>query len=754
MAENHAFNSVKVDTGSIKRSKFNFSHPASFSLPFGWVAPTMCQKMIQNSKHVVSSKQLCRVKPLVLPVSQGQIEVQTLHQFVGMSDIYRHYGEFQSKQPYQGASNALVTFTHLPRMRLCDLSSYVLVGAKFCTFMDTGVSFNGLRQYKLPNSAEQSNILTALHSYIGHGSCMTKSASAAFNVRYTDYLDTVLNYRCYIDIFNPLWHYTGVSAAPCIPVYNLGGSDNIFDDSLVNLENYDFVIERSDLVLGSDTSPTNIAFAIKLSDYGKRLAFILEMLGYGIDFGSTTDVDLTRLFAEYIAYFGAFGLTKYQNYESTPCAKFLRMYEEGSTMFGYVELTYPSTNVIPDPSMLNDVFVQVLNDIVTQFATDKVDYIASHRISDVTSVNETGWLDNIVYATGGSALSVGQRSGSADDHSAVQLSSMAPYIDRVNHTQVDADLLKLMYKITNRNTVAGRRIAELLRAGGYGKFVDEQKSHFIGRTSYAIDIADINATADATSAAGRTSSLGAYVGKGVGGQDSGKKFVYETDEVGYWITLTCVLPDSSYCQQTDLTVLDTTPEKQFSSEFDSLGYEIHPKRVYLNSRDWTHLDSNGSPLDNGFGLVPALMRYKVSRGVIAGDFKRRSTRDEFLPFVLCRYIDVDNAYVKDRPISDTYGLSFTAFVSNLPLASQAWRFVNKYPWLANFERIFAFTGESPSGYTSSALMSRYIFCNFTDDYFECFTYYFYDCYMPALPIEQSYSTTEDNDGNGVDMSVA
>lgn len=759
MAENHAFNTVKVDNGTMKRSRFNLNHPASFTLPFGWVAPTMCQKMVQNSKHIVSSKQLCRLKPLVLPVSQGEIEVQTLHHFVGMSDIYRHYAEYQAKQPYQAASGSMVTMTKLPHMRLCDLSVYVLVGAKIGTYIDDAFSVNGLEQYHLPSVAEQTSIVNALQSLISQNYILAKGSNSPFDGRFPDYCDNTLSYRVYPEVFNPLWSVSGSKFT--IPCANLGGGGDIFNSDST-LENADYVLYRDDIVWQSgQTTPTPLAFTFSLSDYGKRLAFILDMLGYGVDFTSTEEVDLTRLFAEYIAYYGAFGLSKYTNYQSTPCAKFLRMYEEGCTMFDVVGLGYPSSNVIPDPTMLNTTFVQLLNDIVTQFATDKVDYISSHRISDVTTVNETGWLDNVVYATGGSALSIGQRSGSADDHTAVQLSTMSPYIDRVNHTQVDADLLKLLYKITNRNTVAGRRIAELLRAGGYGKYVDEQQSHFIGKSSYNINFADINATADATSAAGKTSYLGAYVGKGVGAAPDSeveKKFVWETDEVGYWITLTCVIPDSSYCQQTDLTVLDVEPEQQFSSEYDSLGYEIHPKRVYKNGSDWTVTGAShtSSPLDAGFGLVPREMRYKVSRGVIAGEFKRRPTRDEILPFVLCRYIDLDNKYVKS--VSSTgiaYGLSSTAKVTNAPLASQAWRFINKYPWLANFERIFAYLGDNwPAGYASAALMSRYIFASFTDDYFLCFTYYFHSAEMPALPIEQSYSTTDDNDGNGTDMSVA
>lgn len=150
------------------------------------------------------------------------------------------------------------------------------------------------------------------------------------------------------------------------------------------------------------------------------------------------------------------------------------------------------------------------------------------------------------------------------------------------------------------------------------------------------------------------------------------------------------------------------------------------------------------------------MRYKVGFNVVAGDFRRRSTRDQYLPFVLCRWLDLDDMYETGRTNDEEHGteivtLSNSQKLLDTPIAGDAWRYINLYPWLANFERIFAFDKKEDGPWLTSSLLSRYIYCGERYDYFQLYLRVMHNCSAEMLPVSDSYNTTDDNDGKGKTM---
>lgn len=388
--------------------------------------------------------------------------------------------------------------------------------------------------------------------------------------------------------------------------------------------------------------------------------------------------------------------------------------------------------------------------------TEAVDYIASHRRTDVICNDELGWVQNIVVAPDNLSDPNGAFSQSNTTYpNGTKASTNSVFINKVSHTQVDAQILQILWKNTNRQSVAGQELEKLLRAGGYGAYCDQQQSHFLGYYEFDIDVSDINATSDSVNTVtGKNSTLGQYVGKGIGAAKDPKSFTFETDEGGYWITLCAIVPDSDYCQGNDQTVYDIERTDQYQREFDAQGYELERRSVVKIGADVVN-PQNTSASQLPFGYEPRMMRYKVGRSCLAGNFRRRSTRDQYLPFVLSRWLDVDDIYEIREPIpyegyKDFYVKS-TQALADTPIAGDAWRYINLYPWLANFERIFAFDDKVRGAWLSSVLFQRYIYCGERYDYFMLFLTVAHSCRAEMLPTYDSWSTTDDNDGNGKSM---
>lgn len=751
MFQNNLASKRTVDIAHRKREKFDLHHTVATTMPFGFCQPIHTYKMIPNSKHNVSIKSLVRLTPMVAPTSSGRITMKMWHKFVGASDLYRNHASMLTAQPVAVASG-LKVMSKLPHIKHCHLSALVLTGCRFSIYERvSGGSGNFSETWKiLKNGTDITNTVSVIAANVSNPFVQSTSAGTRFAVKYADYVATG-NYAVKLSLFSTAFPDENIPTANKNSLGDSAFNYSYSAGNYVDIGSADYVFERT-MTSGGNTY--TYAIAVSLSDYGKRLQSILNGLGYNVDFNSQKYVDLTRFFAFYKAYYDTFGLCLYMNWESTNTMQFCRNWENGDTSFSPVGV-FNGT--------LDNLFVLCVNEVVGAYVTDAVDYISAHRKSDSVGVSDLGFVQNIVVASPNSALPYGafnQDANPENEPANVKTTTNAIFINQVSHTQVDADLLKLLYKSINRQTVAGRRIAELLRAAGYGAYIDNMHSSFIGMTEVDIDVSDINATADSSNnVTGNNSVLGEVAGKGVGFNQKWSKdnVQYETDEFGYWITLCACVPDSGYCQGVDTTIYDIDKFGQYAEEYDSLGYELTPKSVLVSGADWSIDGDNGS--DASFGLITRFARYKFARNIVNGDFKRRGRRDAFLPYTVDKFIQVNDAVttkVDDSAANYTqYNIRKTSRTSQLPIAGNAWRFVNRYPWLANFERIFTyFAPERTLDYNSTSDLSRYFYCASTEDNIMLFAMVNDDGYAPMLPVADSFGTTDDNDGHGVAMSQA
>lgn len=752
---NNKIGNIAIKTASRPRARFNLSHDVNTTFSFGDIQPAMCRLLPANSKTSVEVESLVRLAPLLSPTF-GRIKYKQYHHFVGMSTLTENFAPMMAQQ---AVSRSQGTFqpTDLPFCKLSYLSRLILIGAK-CTIYDgnNGGDDSGAQitvdLYKVTDinnlPARASSILSGAFasSYNASGSipAFDNYSGPTLNLQYifNDYSSG----QCIIPIANQTgWSFFDVqpSALTSFVYQTFSG-----DVTTVMLDSADYVVTRP------TTGTSNLTFAFRLSAFGKRLRKVLLGCGYQIDFRSDRQVSLMPLFATYKAYFDSFGLTLYNKWETTNVYKILR----------YTDNYYASADFnnwlmgVSSYLSLQSDFFRFINDVGNMWYTDSQDFVSAHITNTAVSSSTASENPRLISVDSSNSY---HPNVDYSDITQVLASLSNPnghaYIDAVKHGYLDSEYLKILYHRTNKNTIAGQRIAELLRAAGLGKYVDEDKSDFIGENETIVTISDVVSTSDTYQNNGGVKSgqvLGDYAGRGLEYNRS-KNFTFENAETGFWVTLVCIVPESGYCQAIDRSVTQRTPFDFYQPDFDALGYEATAKDMVVGAVDWSSPSSAVGSLFSSFGFVPTYSSMKVANNVLNGDFSLRGTRDSYLPFTLDKIISVGERAVYHDTALDTgdsngYRCYHLLRPSDLPTASPIWRYVGRYPWLGLYNRIFNQVGtqlESDPRYYwfDNSGYSKYIYLYNDYDNFLCHNIFNVQQWAPMLPIEKSFETYEEGE---------
>ena len=487
---------IAVHSSLRKREKFNFSHDVNTTADFGDCQPLMCRMVQANSKSKVGLESLVRLAPMLDPTF-GRISYKSWHYFVRMTDLTRNFTALMSQTSVTRKNGSEFKPTRLPHMNLGELSAMILFGAH-CTIwqrkggnpdnIDEPDSGDNIMRYELP---KDDNILTSSEildgclrasytnpsdrwidwfsdvRYLG-GYSGAKLNLGALTGQYSGWLNGTR--RIIIPLSNPtresLFDYAYSSGAP--DDYNYSG----LDVSPVSLESADEVITCV-LTDGSNTKHS-LAFAFRLSSYGKRLRKILLGLGYQIDFFSGTPVCLMPLMAYFKAYYDVFGLLLYENWENTACCKLLELYDQTNVddfadCFAYVS----NPDVTQSAQAFNKYWIEFLDDLSFTYVTDAQDWVSAHtRSIGVAPVPTQGFIDSFMSTQNSPTSAVTVPAENTETSYSV---NQQAFINRVFHGKLDSDLLKILAMNTNRETIAGKRVIELCRLQGLGDFVDKMK---------------------------------------------------------------------------------------------------------------------------------------------------------------------------------------------------------------------------------------------------------------------------------------
>lgn len=776
--KNNELGKVAIGSGRHPKSRFNLSHDVNSTYQFGEVQPVLFRDMIAGEKDVVDIESMVRLAPMVAPTF-GRIKHKEWHHFIPMKDLFPHYGNFLSETTFANSIS-----TKLPHMTLGALSYFCLVGSKMTIYYDKTSNTDpnnlekDLSEFRLfvqpdvnTTTTDVTNLLTWLLTdqgltspqmpfdfIINQNVAPWSAAHGNFvNLRYFNPLDKIL-------FASNAVSYTWRNSL-YIPTTNFDTTSWFdFADKTVTGTNYAYVTDLEPVLLDSadavladsikDSSNNNhdVLYAFRLSNFGKRLYKILVGLGYQLDFNSTQKVSLLPLFAFYKAWFDNFGLTRYKSWQDTAAYRILFKFDLNTS---YPNFDNIFVSGLPDgiTSVGYADFCEFIAELGNCWFTEETDFVTAHLISDI--IGPTG---NDMFTSVPDIVSQGVPNPVTSAYTSGQMTSYGPMLRPTaayyNNSRLSALKVKElmdMYRWCNRNTIAGKAIEDLLRAQGFGYFLYSCKSNFIGYTEQTVQVYDVVSSSDTYNSTSNDGALlGQYAGRGLG-YDKSKTMVFEADEDGYWIGLCAIVPESGYSQGLNPSLLALTKFDRYNPDLDGKYLTLSSKSVVQGSMPFGQRHLLGA-LQNAYGFIPIYTGLKIAQNVSNGGFSLRSQRDVFRPYMLDKVIDVGERRVVPTGSSSTSrDFEVMKIFKDLPVAGEYWKYLGRYPWLGNFDRIFAHAEVNTDllnqvTQLDSITDSSFEYCVVSDDNLMVHHVVNQVAYSPMLPIEQSFNT-QDEDGD-------
>lgn len=452
----------------------------------------------------------------------------------------------------------------------------------------------------------------------------------------------------------------------------------------------------------------HILVCVKLSEQGRELKKVLDVLGC-VPSPSQIDVpfNLLSLVAYYKAWFDIYNPQRNISWRGTFVYRMVDWMQEHNIN--------PATwlrfnNSDKKFSVFSD-FVNFLSWLFTHcsecFPSTDANYFSaaiSQFDSSSTTEGENPNYKNISFDEG--VINAGSKQG-ADYIGTPSTSSGggrlgdAPVIQFGSSTSTNAltwnavRLLRGLTKYINANSVLGQSVNKFISAHFGGIAGEDLNSTFAGSKVIDVKLGDVIQTATTTEA-----KAGEFAGVGYGAGDF--KISYKTKEAGYFFVLDSIIPQANYVQGCDYDSMLTKQLEFPTPEFDAIGYdkiirgEIYHSNVGFNTA--TSSDAFGVYGKNVFGYIPRYTGHKIKKSVLTGDFVLPGTRDLYAGFTLDNLISYD----VEKTSSTGTGMTITNVRPIQFTAGQDWRFVGKYKYRNNFDRIFYNPSDESANLTNAA----------------------------------------------------
>ena len=506
-----------------------------------------------------------------------------------------------------------------------------------------------------------------------------------------------------------------------------------------------------------------IRFVFKLSSFGKRLRKILIGLGYDMNLANDDNVSILPLIAFYKAWWDSYAPERVKNFYETAAWKVINASMTSATTADLT--TYFNSNNGTD---IKNFFIQFIADLGTCFATEKMDAISAatdnyYAGSNTTQDNAgktdiqysiTSALRDVIlknqeygggfgYAGGTGSVNVDNTSGTGYIANTIEnMTEITINGTSSQLTQPQIDAMKKAYKMMNKASVAGMAVEQILRSLGFGDYIEECKGKFINATDEPIKISDVVATA-----ATQEAQLGQYGGRGLG--FGSMQVSYSTKRHGYMIILSSIVPESGYINSPAHENEAISFESMFNPELDGLAYEAIQKKNITGSpliNDKTYADT--------FGFLPTYSQWKFMSNKANGDFSLNSMKKSLIPYTLDKYIPVADTNVYNESIiaSGTNAGSMeidcapSFKYSDLPNAGEEYRYINKFPWNGNYNRIFSAMDDGYEWSVFSKNNNQFLYNSFEYDNFLVHNVMNVNYWAHMKAIEESYGTYDEEHG--------
>lgn len=469
----------------------------------------------------------------------------------------------------------------------------------------------------------------------------------------------------------------------------------------------------ADYVVNYSVGSTEYMLCVRLNAIAQRLRKIFIGLGYDVlspVISQPLKVSLLPLLAFYKAYFETYFPTRDINFTQTSAFKLINLLSSSLK----VDLsTVENTNLFT---------AFLANELAFCFYASQDDYISIHNAKPL-NINSPAAINTL-----------DGQNHSVDASNGVVTTDVSDF----TVTQFQFKTLSLFSHYISKNSVIGQRVSQWLKTH-FNSDVENtffKDSNFVGRHSIPILVGDVFSTSDTAQADGTGEALGAYAGKGIGVGDYSFKF--HSSCHGYLFIFACIVPDSRTYQGTDSTLTALRRFELPTPEFDSVGYELTDKRTFISNNDL--FKASPSSETNGFGYVPRYTGFKYRKNIVNGDFSRRSKASTLDPYFLDRQLIANTLDSKDNvPVAIN---SHT-----LPVASPQWRFITRYGYLGNFNRIFIQNND----------LSETVGTQYKEEYVENFisqTLFNISLRDSLKPLKSSFDTfDEENDNNVSSVSA-
>ena len=796
---------IKVMGVDSKKSYIPLEHNVYATQRVGRVVPYMARYCDANGKHKIDLETLNYMAPMIAP-TVGDIRLKHWLYWIGFDRLSPTLANLFAKQKAVLYDGSEFDVTKVPYISLSLLTMLCLTGS-FCTIYvrdkvdeETSVPYEDGATWLFPsnwlNPSNQDGLRiieniwnartsgdfvnndavapgdegkTVLAKY--SAGLLGRMPSWTINAKYLTPLNSNLSVLSLspdiieIPLANPsresFIDWRTVSGEPMYNGEHLEYTHGI-DCTPVSLENPDYAVTRSltPFISGGVEHEVSITFAFRFSDFGRALRDCIIASGDQLDISSSRNVSFLPFLAIYMAYFNAQPLQKYKNWQNTAAYKILRRYETANVTNIGQNMYDLQTNGV-DASL----FIEFINDLASMWAIEPQDYVSAHTREPITSPLVFNSLDQFLNNVSGGvseqttphSVPIDQNGDSREEPNTIgDPENNLPYIDRVNHDVVTASLLKRITMRMAVNSIVGRPLRALLRLAGFGDWLDREAPQLVDYGELKLNLKPVVSTADT---AGESSERGALLGQ-LGGRGYGHNYhnakPYVNKQPGFFVLLTTVYIDSGYCQSIDANNFCVDVDDFYRRDFDAQGFEIDEKNQVHGSLTWVE-EGDGDALNAPFGFIPRSTKFKVISNKLLGDFTNGQGFDTYSPYHLEKLLPVGKRSLNSESVEVVSNAHFTRVAlgsrfspKDLPIAGTIWRYLGRFPWLGQFDRIFklydydvrkiqgVFGLESDNFFETVSKIYAY-FISTPENYTFLNTIH-YDSWQDKKPISESFGT--------------
>ncbi len=290
-------------------------------------------------------------------------------------------------------------------------------------------------------------------------------------------------------------------------------------------------------------------------------------------------------------------------------------------------------------------------DFPSRFVANELDvaFDVMYRVAYDSDYFVSAW-DNPVAPNGTAYSPISVNDTTTEDSAIINTETNGTPVAKwsFNLSQFAVDALKAATDYMKRHQLAGARVLDRYLARWGVRLPDAKlnRSTLVAQNSVKIQFGDVTSTSDTGFA-----SLGSYAGKGIGRQELNVQ--YSTDEYGYLIVISTIVPKTAYYQGTDRMTFHTSRLDFYTPEFDALGVQaLATRELYVPTRGEMNVNMN----DAVFGFVPRYGEYKRGYDNMTGDLVLKSKNAGLEAWSLMR--DVSSYFQSDPYDEVTHGINF------------------------------------------------------------------------------------------------